>query len=157
MAEAAAGPTLRTDSDRMESQLRILLRKHLGFPRHEVCCLEKIGLRDFRGILCLPLWEIPPLWDRLKTKPGKQVLKFMTFCYWFRQNHRKLTPDGYLHTYAERRNSERKKSIRIIRELLKNGAPQLHKRHYWAHIRPRGKRVNYDDPANDESNYTLVP
>ena len=45
MAEEAAGPTLRTDSNRMQ---RILLRKHLGFPRHEVCCLEKIGLRDFR-------------------------------------------------------------------------------------------------------------
>jgi len=152
MAEAAAGPTLRTDSDRMESQLRILLRKHLGFPRHDIRRLEKIGLRDFRDILCLPLWQVPTLWDRLKTKPGKQVLKFMAFCYWFRENHRTMTPDGYLHTYAERRNGEMKKSMRIIRKWLKDGAPQLHKRHYWAHVRPKGKRVNYDDPADDESN-----
>ena len=83
MAEEAAGPTLRTDCDRMQLQLRILLRKHLGFPRHEVRCLEKIGLRDFRDILCLPLWQIPTLWDRLKTKPGKQVLNFMAFCHGF--------------------------------------------------------------------------
>ena len=25
-------------------------------------------------------------------------------------------------------------------------------RHYWAHVHPKGKRVNYDDLANDESN-----
>ena len=139
MAETAAGPTLQTNCDRMQSQLRILLRKHLGFPRHEVCRIEKIGLRDFQDILCLPLWEIPPLWDRLKTKPGKQVLKFMTFCYWFRENHRTMTPDGYLLTYTEERNGERKKSIRIIKEWLKDGAPELHKRHYWAHVRLKGK------------------
>ena len=59
MADAAAGPTLQTDSDRMESQLRILLRKHLGFPRHDIHRLEKIGLRDFWDILCLPLWQEP--------------------------------------------------------------------------------------------------
>ena len=116
MADAAAGPTLRTDSDRMESQLRILLCKHLGFPRHEIRRLEKIGLRDFRDRLCLPLWQVPTLWDRLKTKPGKQVLKFMAFCYWFRKNHRTMTPDGYLHHYAERRIGAMKKSIRIIKE-----------------------------------------
>ena len=116
MAEVANGPTLRTGCDRMQSQLRILLRKHLGFPRHDIRRLEKIGLRDFRDILCLPLWQVPTLWDRLKTKPSKQVLKFMAFCYWFRENHRTMTPDGYLHTYAERRNGELKKSMRIIRK-----------------------------------------
>ena len=88
----------------------------------------------------------------MKMKPGKQVLKFMAFCYWFRQNHRTMTPGGYLHTYAERRNGEMKKSMRIIKKWLKDGAPQLHKRHIWAHVRPKGKRVNYDDPADDESN-----
>ena len=42
--------------------------------------------------------------------------------------------------------------MRIIRKWLKDGALQLHKRHYWAHVHPKGKRVNYDDPADDESN-----
>ena len=81
MAEEAARPTLRTNSNRMQSELRILLRKHLGFPRHEVCHLEEIGLRDFRDILSIPLSEIPSPWDRLKTKPNKQVGSFMAFCY----------------------------------------------------------------------------
>ena len=152
MAEAAAGPTLRTDSNRMQSQLRILLRKHLSLPRLEVCRLEKIGLLDFRDILSLPLLQIPSLWHCLKTKPGKQVVNFMAFCYWFRENHRMLTPDGYLLTYVEERNSERKEAKKTIRAWLKNGAPQLHKWHYWAHVHPKGKRVNYDDPADDESN-----
>ena len=92
MAEEAAGPTLRTDSNRMQSELRILLRKHLGFPRHEVCHLEQIGLRDFRDILSISLWEIPSLWNCLKTKPGKQVRSFMVFCYWYHCFHRQFDP-----------------------------------------------------------------
>ena len=100
MADAAAGPTLRTESNCMQSELCILHHKHLGFPRHEVCCLKQIGLRDFRYILSIPLWEIPSLWDRLKTKPDKQVVSFMAFWYWYRHNHRMLTPDGYLRIYG---------------------------------------------------------
>ena len=67
-----------------------------------------------------------------------------------------MTPDGYLLTYAEERNGARKKSIRIIKEWLKDGAPELHKRHYWAHVRLEGKRVNYDDLADDESNCIML-
>ena len=110
MADAANGPTLWTDSNRMQSELCILLHKHLGFPRHEVHRLEQIGLRDFRDILSIPLWEIPPLWDCLKTKPGKQVENFMAFCYWVHSSHRLLTPDGYLRIYAEGSNRVRKEA-----------------------------------------------
>ena len=152
MAEEAAGPTLRTDSNRMQSELRILLRKHLGFPRHEGCRLEQIGLRDFRDILSISLWKIPSLWNRLKTKRGKQVGNFMAFCYWYRCFHRQFDPDECLAIYAEGNTRDRAKAKKAIVEWFKEGPPKLHKRHFWAHVRPKGKRVNYSDPADDESN-----
>ena len=57
-------------------------------------------------------------------------------------------------TYAsmEGCNGDRNEAKRTIKAWLKKGAPRLHKRHYWVHIRPKGKRVNYDAPADDESN-----
>jgi len=101
MADEAAGPTLHTNSNHMQSQLCILLCKHLGFPRHEVCHLEWIGLLDFQDILSYPPLQIPFLGDHLKTKPGRQVRSFMAFCYWYHHHHRSLTPDEYLVYYAE--------------------------------------------------------
>ena len=138
MAEEAAGPTLRTDSNRMQSQLRILLRKHLGFPRLEVCRLEKIGLLDFRDILSIPLLQVPFLWDRLKTKPGKQVRNFMAFCYWYRLHHRSLMPDEYLFYFAEGHSRIRKEAKKAVTFWLKKDPPRLHKRHRLVHVRLKG-------------------
>ena len=134
MAEEAAGPTLRTDSNRMQSELRILLCKYLGFPRHEVCRLEQIGLLDFRDILSISLWEISPLWIRLKTKPGKQVRNFMAFCYWYHQHHRSLAPDECLVCYAEGHSHIRKEAKKAVTDWLKNNPPRLHKRHCLVHV-----------------------
>ena len=67
-----------------------------------------------------------------------------------------LTPDGYLHVYTKRGTRDRREARKAIKAWLKDGAPQLHKRHFWAHVHPKGKRVNYDDPADDESNCTTL-
>ena len=88
MADAAAGPTLRTDSNRMQSELHIMLCKHLDFSRIEVCRLEQIRLRNFQDSLSIPLLEIPSLWKRLKTKPGKHVGRFKALCNWYHCFHR---------------------------------------------------------------------
>ena len=44
------------------------------------------------------------------------------------------------------------KAKRAVMFWLKKNLPRLHKRHCLVHVRPKGKRVNYRDPANDESN-----
>ena len=54
--------------------------------------------------------------------------------------------------YAEGNSRARKEAKKAVRDWLNNGVPRLHKRHHWVHIRPKGKRVNYEDPADDESN-----
>ena len=35
---------------------------------------------------------------------------------------------------------------------MEKAPPRLHKWHFWVHVCLKGKRVNYSDPANDESN-----
>ena len=46
----------------------------------------------------------------------------------------------------------RRKAVKAVKEWLEKGLPRLHKRHFWAHVRPKSKRVDYSDPADDESN-----
>ena len=139
MAAASAGPTLWADSNRMTTKFRITLGKHLGFPRHEVCSLKQIGLRDFQDILSIPLLGIPYLWDCIKTKGGPQVGCFMVFCYWYHCCHRELGPNAILDYYAEGDNDAEYISTKDIKKWWNKGLPRLHKQHYWAHVHPKGK------------------
>ena len=76
----------------------------------------------------------------------------MAFCYWYCHHHRSLTPDEYLVYYAEGNSRTRKEAKKAITDWLQKDLPRLHKRHHLVHIRPKGKRVNYKDTADDESN-----
>ena len=67
--------------------------------------------------------------------------------------------------YFEGDNDAEYEATRDIKRWLKRGPPRVHKRHFWAHIRPKGKQVAYavphredgSDPIDDESNCFVDP
>ena len=101
----------------------------------------------------------------MKTKPSKQVGRFMAFCYWYHCFHRALGPNAILDYYFVGDNNAEYEATRDIKRWLKKGPPRVHKQHFWAHVRPKGKRVDYavpcredgSDPIDDESNCFVDP
>ena len=76
----------------------------------------------------------------------------MAFCYWYHCFHRQFDPDECLAIYAEGGRRDSAKAKKAIMEWFQKGPPKLHQRHFWAHVHPKGKRVDYSDLADDESN-----